>query len=387
MSISVDAIFDNTPALTDFANSVTANNIWQSFTSGSSEFLYGIQLFGKTPDTIISGQPISAVGVVLTVYNGTGTGGSVLASSLPTNVSPTTETWVQFLFPSPYATLVPGNVYTIAIGGTGFEDFLWGYSYVTPTSSYPGGQASFNPPSDLFFKVEVTPVPIDPIVPNTFPFTEVGNGTAANPAYTFVNDLSTGMFLQAPGQLGLSAGGIQSVAITSGAILPGNPTIDLGGALTGFENLYLNPAGQETYFQIYTLTDLPILFHTGLNTPVPANYTAQEGFVIRQGPIVFISGRLEWSFVFPAAVQPVVIRSTVSNTCDRNGLINLFCDNLTYPAGSSPFGRMNLNATSQPYDIELRYNTSGANANQMVGSMFNSPGRIFYCGSFGRPIV
>jgi hypothetical protein len=377
MSIQVDAVFDDVASLNGFANSTTPNTIWQSFTSGSALYLYGVQLFGKTPDTIINGQPISATGINITIYNGTGTGGSIFATLTAADVPATGPNWISFPFPSPYTTLTPGNIYTIAIGGPGGEDFLWGYSFVSPTSSYPGGEASFQPPSDLFFKVEVIPVPSNPNIPNTFTLVEVEDGTAAAPSYTFINDLTTGLYRSTgPSSLSVTVAGVQHTRFEPGITAP-NGVISLGTAISGgggYSDIFLNPAGFETFFEDFGL-DLPIIRASGAD-PV-MTYLSQDGRVIRIGTLLFISGRIEWTG-FAGGAGNLFVESTVNRDIIGNNIMSMSLSGFTYPAGASPYGEVQ-NALA-PVSINLMCNITAAAPIPVTIAMLPAAGAIIYTG-------
>lgn len=76
----------------------------------------------------------------------------------------------------------------------------------------------------------------------------LSDGDAANPSYSFTNDLSTGMYRAGLFALGLSAGGLEllkldgdnSTIIAAVTIIPGNVFVDLGLPGTPFRNLWLS---------------------------------------------------------------------------------------------------------------------------------------------------
>lgn len=378
MTVSTDAFYNDIAALTDFANSDNPLiTIWQSFTATTTDYLYGVQLYGKTPDTVIGGQPINAVGINITIYNGPNPTFPVFTQLTATNVNSQPAGWISFVFPSPFTALVNGNQYTIEVGGPGAENFLWGYAFVSATTGYAGGAASFQPPSNLFFIVQKIPIPDNPNIPNTFTTLEVGDGSAAAPSYTFTSDTTTGLY-HPLGAVGISVAGTTALLVSATEIRPiTDNTYNIGDVTTRIGNLYLgNGAGQSTFFNVLTAADLPTIRATGVDPVV--TYTLQLGVVIKIGTIYFISGWVEWSSLVGGAGN-AFIESTISITPSVTAVINILADNVAYPAGSTLTSIVNIG--TNPIRLNLVYNTSSAPVTSLpIGSLPAGAGRIQYTG-------
>jgi hypothetical protein len=337
MSISTDAFYDNIAAIKDYANSINnAAPIWQSFKSGSNQYLYGVQLYIKTPDTVIGGQPINANGINIIIYNGTGIAGSVFAQLSAANVPATGPTWYTFVMPSPFVTLTSGATYTIAVSGTGSGNLLWGYSYSTPQSTYPDGEASFQPASDLFFKVQITPVPVDPNIPNTFNFIEVQDGSAVAPSYTFTNDLTTGVYRIPAGSgdggaagVAITSSGVNVLNIVQSGVIPNvSGNVALGSTLKRFNNLFLSGTGAQPFFESGTAF---VILQGSITDPTGIVYTTQTLNYIKLGVLYFIQGQLNWSSIGVLGTGNIIINvSLVSN--NNINLMNVVLDNFSYAA-------------------------------------------------------
>lgn len=257
------------------ANS-TRDQIWQSFTAQNTVGylnLRSVQLYGKTPDD----GSIATVNIY--IYNGVGTAGALLTSVTGVVVNSQPLSWTTFQFPAPYLVLTPGSQYTIYCES---DDFLWGYAFNTSAIYYPYGVASFQPPSSLFFIVNTINVPTDPAQSNVFDFVQCQNRSAAAPAYTFTNDLSTGMYLESPGVLGFSNGGVSTLTM-NGNYLPRGPGRTLGGPGTTFSNLWLDSMSQP--FFISQQLFAPV-FEDALSGPIFGGYTAQNGMYTIVGTVV-----------------------------------------------------------------------------------------------------
>ena len=84
---------------------------------------------------------------------------------------------------------------------------------------------------------------------NTF----LDNGAAATPSYTFKSSTNDGLYLAAPGQVSIAAGGVQMLQVSSGALFVGSSHIDAPSGTVGLpgysfagdttSGLYLNGAG------------------------------------------------------------------------------------------------------------------------------------------------
>lgn len=384
MSVTTDTAYNDIASLTDFANSDNIGMpIWQSFTATTAEYLYGVQLYAKTPDVIIGGDPPSAEGVNVVIYDGTGTGGSVFTQLVASNVPSTTATWISFVFPSPFSTLTIGNTYTIAIEGAGANDFLWGYALNSAQTSYPGGEASFQPPSDLFFIVQVIPIPTNPNIPNTFSFVQVANGTAAAPSYTFTADNSTGIFNDtsiAPASVALSAGGTEIVqANANGFMPPVSDTYDLGGLTNRFRNLWIGGLG-ENFYDYNTIALTPTLNGSGADPVV--TYGTQTLNYVRIGTLVNIQGTITWTATVGGAGSLQIqctLPGSVGSVQGSNNLINLVTTFVTFPAGTYLTGQLQ-SATN--LIIEFVATTSAGASTTLTTAALGAAGSIIFSGSY-----
>jgi hypothetical protein len=378
MTVSPDAVYNDIASLTDFANSDNpAVTIWQSFTATTNEYLYGVQLYGKTPDNIIGGQVINAIGINITVYNGPNNTFPIFAQLTAANVDAQPAGWIPFVFPSPFSTLVNGNQYTIEVSGAGAENFLWGYAFVTPTTNYIGGTASFQPPSNLFFIVEKIPIPTNPNIPNTFTTIEVGDGSAAAPSYTFTSDTTTGLFLQPGPELGVSVGGIEIVNVNSNSMIPGaDDTINLGLAVRRYSNLYLaQGAGGDPFFRLRTSADIPIIRGSGADPAV--TYVTQSGRILCIGTVYFITGEISWS-AFAGGAGNIFIESTVTADISNVCVVNVIGENIGYPAGSVLTSISNTGGGS--ILLNLFYTTAAAANTAITVADMPAAGTLRYTG-------
>ena len=353
MTEITNTAFDNIAGLSDFANN--SAGVWQSFTAINTPGflnLIAVELYGKTPDT---GE--DAQGVTIIIYDGTGTGGPVVASinsiTVPSQIMPN---WTRFQFPSPFFVLTPGNVYTIQITGTGAIDFLWGFSIVTPFSTYPGGMASFPPNSDLFFRVQTIDIPTDPNLPTTFPFLQVGNGSAPAPSYSFTNAQTTGLYVAGVDTMGISSGGVERLTFPPSAdILPiggaANGTTNLGGLLNSFGDIYINHMAQP-FFLSGTAT--PTLEST--SGAFAITYVQQSLRRIFIGTLVYMEGVIEWSAAAPPGTGNLIILFLPDAPVTNNAIITVAMSNVSYTAGATVCGRtvVALNA------LEFIESSSGA---------------------------
>jgi hypothetical protein len=377
MTVSPDAIYNDIASLTDFANSDNpAVTIWQSFTATTNEYLYGVQLYGKTPDNIIGGQVINAIGINITVYDGPNNTFPVFAQLTAANVDAQPAGWIPFVFPSPFATLVNGNQYTIEVSGAGAENFLWGYAFVTPTTNYTGGTASFQPPSNLFFIVEKIPIPTNPNIPNTFTTIEVGDGSAAAPSYTFTSDTTTGLFRQPGQELGVSVGGVEIVNVNSNSMIPGaDDAISLGIPVRRYNNLYLaQGAGSNPFFRLTEPADTPIIIASGVNPVV--TYVTQSGRVLCIGTVYFITGEISWSAFAGGAGNVSIVCSgfDIANEC----VVNVIGENISYPAGSVLTSISNIGVG--PTTLNLFYTTASAANTAITVADMPAAGTLRYTG-------
>ena len=374
MTESTDAAYDDIAALSGFANSTTG--VWQSFTAIGALNLRAVELYGKTPD---GGG--AAAGVQVIIRDGTGTGGAVVTQITSATVEEmTTPGWVRFQFPSPYVATVPAGVYTIQVTGGGAEDFLWGYVINTPVHTYPDGEASFQPPSDLLFRVQVITSDVDPDVTNTFDYVETNDNTAGAPAYRFISDGATGMYLVGAGELGFTTAGSAAMSINAaGDLLPAvNDTMVLGGTLNRWANLYIGGMFQEFWER-----DFPI--GSGWTPTVessagafPITYGTQTATYVRSGTIIQLQGRVTWTASTPGAGTLRITGMPFASEASTIALLTVSLDNITYGAGNMVVGRIPANSTY----IEFQVTTNGGAETTLAAAAIGATGGVTFSGSF-----
>ncbi len=135
-----------------YQNSIsdTLNDVWQSFTARENGNLSAIDFYIRN---------LSAGNFTFSVYAGTGTGGTLLYTSIIPVGAMTAAAWTQFSLGSAVAT-VPGNIYTAQISSAspGFEYYhnvtgtiMWYDCYLYGQSNTAG--------RDLVFRQWVTGIP------------------------------------------------------------------------------------------------------------------------------------------------------------------------------------------------------------------------------------
>lgn len=382
MAETTDAAFDDVAAITDFAN--TTDGVWQSFTAIGALNLRAVELYAKTPD---GGG--GAEGVAVIIRNGTGTGGAIVTQLTSATVAETlSPAWIRFQFPDPYVALVPAAVYTIQISGSGAQDFLWGYALTTPFTGYSGGVSSFLPDSDLFFRVKVIPSDVNPDVDNTFDFVETNDNTAAAPAYRFISDGATGMYLPAAGELGFTTAGTAAATIDAvGNLRPAvDDTMSLGTTGLGGPGRWLN-AFFGGMFQGFYARDFPLLSAwtptiESSGAAFPITYGIQRATFIRSGTIVQIQGEVTWTASAPVAGDLQIVGIPAALLSEGSGLealINVTFDSVTYGAGNMVSGH--LGPTSTFIDFRVTSNGAAATTLDALAAM-GATGGIVFSGSY-----
>jgi hypothetical protein len=176
-----------------------------------------------------------------------------------------------------------------------------------------------------------TALAINSIVSQDQPFTgpvAAPNGTVSLPGYTFDPDRNTGFYGKAADVIGVAAGGVNSVDLTSTGmkITAGGGTID--------------------YFNSTTFT--PVL--VGTTTPGAGTYTVQTGNYLRIGGWVMFTLRMNWT------------AHTGTGNMEIQGLpfanFNVYASpasavpiNITIPAASVLYAQVNASAST----IQLAY--------------------------------
>jgi hypothetical protein len=381
MSVSADASYDDISSITDFANSDNPLvTIWQSFTATTTDYLYGVQLYAKTPDTVVGGQVRSAVGINIVIYDGPNPTFPVFTQLTATTVAAQPAGWVSFVFPSPFTSLVNGAQYTIEVGGSGAENFLWGYAFVTPSTGYAGGTASFQPPSNLFFVVQKIPIPTNPNIPNTFATIEVGDGSVLAPSYTFTSEPTTG-FYHTPSTVNFTSAGVAIMRLNSDGIEPADDdTVDIGTGSNRFRDLYLGNAGHNGFFARTTGVTATIRGTAG--DPI-VTYVTTSGYMIKIGTFMFISGYVSWNALVGGAGNVFIELGgpTLNVQPDDVAIINIVASNIgPYPAGATIAG--SIPAGPAPLIINLIYNVPSAPIGNVAITELPAIGEIYYTGSF-----
>lgn len=379
MTEVVNTAFDNIASIFNFANNTAG--VWQSFTAVNDPGfmnLIAVELYGKTPDT---GE--AANGLTVSVHDGVGTGGPVVAQINSVSVGPQiVPNWIRFEFPATFYVMTAGNQYTIAVSGTGAVDFLWGYTLVTPFSTYPGGSASFPPDSDLFFRVKGIDIPTNPNVPTAFPFIEVGDGTAAAPSMRFTNAPATGLYLSGANEMSLSTAGTQRLAFPPTdevlAVGTANGTVNLGSLTNSFNELWINHMAQPFFLEG---TSVPTLESTA--GPFPITYVTQQIEYVIIGTMVYVQGVIEWSAATPGAGNLIIL--TLPDTpINNNGILTVAMQNVNFTVGST------ITARTVVASLAIEFVETASGAAEVVlaaalagGAPFNK--KITFSGTYKRP--
>jgi len=138
------------------ANSIGGNNVWQSFTAGSTGKLNSVEFKMTSPL-----NDYSAATYTIYIYSGEGLSGTLLGTGT-TIVSGSSWSFVPFDLSGANINVVSGQQYTLYITT---PVLYWANLYVNISNSYSGGRASPFADWDLVFNTYVSPATLDSYLP------------------------------------------------------------------------------------------------------------------------------------------------------------------------------------------------------------------------------
>jgi hypothetical protein len=138
------------------ANSIGGNNVWQSFTAGSTGKLNSVEFKMTSPL-----NDHSAATYTIYIYSGEGLSGTLLGTGTAI-VSGSSWSFVPFDLSGANINVVSGQQYTLYITT---PILYWANLYVNISNSYSGGRASPLADWDLVFNTYVSPATLDSYLP------------------------------------------------------------------------------------------------------------------------------------------------------------------------------------------------------------------------------
>jgi hypothetical protein len=202
---------------------VNGNSHWQSFTPAVNGSLNALEIEMRSP--LSSGS----TAVQISIYDGEGTGGTLLGTSaLVTVTSTTTYSFINFDLSSLNIYLNQGQQYTVRLNTASFDQGWFRYSNANP---YPGGMLNGNTSLDLRFKTYMSEIKW---------YNVSSGGTAvANPSKATVGSST----FYAEVQAGACVSNRTAVTLTLG------PSISIagGGSVCNGSAITLTASGANTY--------------------------------------------------------------------------------------------------------------------------------------------